>query len=429
MPNAVAFAWVMAFVLVLAAQPRAQDRPRTTHDIVQLALDRNRDLLGARQRVAEAQGLLRLAGVRLNPTVELDAGTGRPLGTQGEREYSASYFQPIETAGKRGKRVAVGQTDVALAEADVAERARQFVFDLKRQVAEAWAAQAKNEALARLLTAIEESYRLTKARVAEGDASVLEEQLLATEVARVQAQRATFGGRVAGALLELRRVIGMPTKEPLTLATESPLDRDLALADLTTRAASVRADLQAAKAAEERAAAALSLAHAEGVPDLTVSARYTHRTSEFEQLYGVTALGTPSLLFDRDNVLSVGLSIPIFAPGRNKGNVEAAQARATAARLHREYIEASIPHEVEAAYHRWAAARQTLELYRRGIIDQAERNLAVMRQAYTLGQLRLIDVLNEQRRLIDTELAGVDAHTELAEAAADLERAVGTDLP
>jgi cobalt-zinc-cadmium efflux system outer membrane protein len=52
-----------------------------------------------------------------------------------------------------------------------------------------------------------------------------------------------------------------------------------------------------------------------------------------------------------------------------------------------------------------------------------------MREAYTLGQLRLLDVLNEQRRLIELRLSQIDAETELAQAAADLERAVGMDLP
>lgn len=429
MRNAMASALVVVFVLASAAQPRAQDRPRTTHDLVQLALDRNRDLLAARQRVAEAQGLLRQAGVRLSPTVELEAGTGRPLGTHGEQEYSASYFQPIETAGKRDKRVVVGQTGVTLAEAEITERTRQLVFDVKTRIAEARAAQAKNDALARLLTASQESYRLTKARVAEGDAAALEEQLLVTEVARVEAQKATFGGRVASALMDLRRVIGLSAADPLALAPEPPADGDLAMEDLKARAAAARANLQAARAAEQQTAQELTLARAGGVPDLTAFVKYTHRTSEFENLYGLAALGAPSLIFDRDNVVTFGLSIPILAPGRNRGNIEAVQARATAARLHREHLEATIPHEVEAAYQRWASARQTLALFRRGVIDQSERNLGVIRQAYTLGQLRLLDVLNEQRRLIETELAYIDAQTELAEAAADLERAVGTDLP
>jgi cobalt-zinc-cadmium efflux system outer membrane protein len=427
-----AFASVSTVLGVLAMYgivAHAQDRPRTTSELVQTALERNRDLLAARQRVAETQGLLRQAGVRLNPTVELVAGTGRPLGTHGEQEYSASYFQPIETAGKRSKRVAVGQTGVTLAEAEVTERTRQLVFDVKTRIAEVTAAQAKNDALARLLTTSQESYRLTKARVAEGDAAALEEQLLVTEVARVEAQKATLGGRVASTLLDLRRVIGLSATDSLALALESPSDRELALDDLKARAVAARADLLAARATEQQAIAELTLARAEGVPDLTASAKYTHVTSEFENLYGLTALGAPSPLVRQDNVLTFGVSIPVFASGRNRGNVDAASARSTAARLRREYLEANIPQEVEAAYRRWTSARQTVALFRRGVIDQSEKNLGVMRQAYTLGQLRLLDVLNEQRRLIDTELAYVDAQTELAEAAAGLEQVIGTDLP
>lgn len=407
----------------------AQDRPRTTSELVQLALDRNRDLLAARQRTAEARGLLRQAGIRQSPTVEFEVGTGRPLGTHGEQDYSASYFQPFETAGKRGKRMAIGQSGVTMAEAEVAERARQLVFDVKMGIAEAQAAQAKKNALARVLTASQESHRLTMARVVEGDAAALEEQLLATEVARAEAQEATLAGRASSALLDLRRVIGASAAEPLALAPEAPLDRDLVLNDLKARAVAARPDLLAARAGEEQTTGELALAHSESVPDLTASAKYTHRTSEFENLYGLTALGRPSLLFDRDNVLTLGVSIPVFAPSRNRGNVEAALARSTAARLHREHLEATIPDEVEAAYQRWMSARQTIALFRRGVIDQSETNLGVMRQAYTLGELRLLDVLNEQRRLIETELAYIDARTELTEAAADLERTVGTDLP
>ena len=56
------------------------------------------------------------------------------------------------------------------------------------------------------------------------------------------------------------------------------------------------------------------------------------------------------------------------------------------------------------------------------------RNLSVIRQAYNLGQLRLLDVLNEQRRLLETELTYIDAESEPARSRAELERAVGGDL-
>jgi cobalt-zinc-cadmium efflux system outer membrane protein len=415
--------------LALARAATAQDRALTARELVQLATSRNRELLAARQRIAEAQGLLRQAGIRLAPTVEVEAGTGRPLGTHGEEEYSASYFHPIEMGGKRSKRVDVGEKGVALAEAEFADRARDIAFDVKMRAADAYAAQQKSDALARLLAAGQESYRLTKARVDEGDAATLDAQLLMTEMNRSRAQQLSATGRARSALSELRRAIGLDAADTLRLSRPSALDFDVRLEDLKTRALRQRPDVQVARLLEEQAAAELALSHAQGVPDLTASAKYTHRTTEFENLYGLNALGVPNPLRDRDNVLTFGLSIPIFTSGRNAGNVDAATARLSAARQHREAIEAAVPHEVDAAYQRWTAAKEAVALFQHGVVDQSEKNLNVMRQAYTLGQLRLIDVLNEQRRLVDTELAYIDAQTELAQASADLERAMGSDLP
>ena len=417
--------------VLLAAAAAAQDPPRTVNELVKLALERNRDLLAARERVAEAQGLLRRAGVRPNPTVEIDYGAGGPLGSPGTDELSLRYAHPIELGGKRGKRQAIGQSGIAAAEAEVAERTRQLVFDVKTRAAEARAAQAKGAALAAVMTAGREALRLMRARVGEGDAAALEAQLLAVEVARVEAQHATYRGRATAALFDLRRFVGLDAAEPLSLAADaSPMpDTSLVLADLTARALQMRPDLRVARALEQQATAELQLAHAEGVPDLTASATYIQDADTVDGLFGVTAAGQPAPIVDDDKRISVGVSIPLFWRGRNQGNVDAAAARATAARLHREYLESAIPRDVEAAYARWTAAGDTVAVFRQGITAQADQNLAIMREAYTLGQLRLLDVLNEQRRLIETRLAQIDAETELAQAAADLERAVGMDLP
>lgn len=59
-----ASACLLASLLVGAGHASAQGRPLTTEEVVQRALERNRDLFSARERVAEAQGLLRQAGVR-----------------------------------------------------------------------------------------------------------------------------------------------------------------------------------------------------------------------------------------------------------------------------------------------------------------------------------------------------------------------------
>ena len=424
-----ASACLLASLLAGAAGAAAQTRPLTTAEVVQLALARNRDLTAARERVAEARGLLRQAGVRLAPTVEVEAATGRPLGTHGEEEFTAGYFQPIETAGKRGKRITVSGHNVAVAEAELAAASRQVIFDVKTRVAEIQAARRKLQAIGRLIDASRQSHALTQARVSEGDAAVLEERLLATEISRGEAQKATLTGRLASALADLGRVIGEPLLGTFALAEEAPTPLSLSLDQLKARASGGRPELLIARAQEDEASAELALARAEGIPDLTASARYARRNTQFEGVYGFTSSGALSPLRDRDNVLVVGVAIPLFTAGRNRGNVEAASAMASAARLHREYLETTVPLDVEAAFRHVSAAQEAIGLFQSGVIDESQRNLDVIRQAYGLGQLRLIDVLNEQRRLVDTELAFIDVQTELAEATADLERAVGADLP
>lgn len=423
---------VASILCVLSATAAAaQDRPHTVDELVRIALERNRELLAARERVAEAQGLLRRAGVRPNPTLEVDYGAGGPLGSPGTDELFLRYAQPIELGGKRGKRQAIGQSGVAAAEAEFAARTRQLVFEVKMRAAEVRAAHAKRAALAEVVTAGREALRLTRARVEEGDAAALEAQLLAVEVARVDAQHATYRGRATAALADLRRLVGLDAAELPSGGPnpELPPQESLALPDLTARALKIRSDLGAARAVERQSAAELELARAEGVPDLTASATYTQDSDTTDGLFAVTSSGQPAPIVDNDKRISVGVSIPLFWRGRNRGNTDAAMARATSARLQREYLESAVPRDVEAAYARWTAAQDTVSVFRQGIVGQADQNLVVMREAYTLGQLRLLDVLNEQRRLIETRLAYIDAETELAQAAADLERAVGMDLP
>lgn len=81
--------------------------------------------------------------------------------------------------------------------------------------------------------------------------------------------------------------------------------------------------------------------------------------------------------------------------------------------------------EIENAYRRMEAAQQAVQLLATGVIEQSENNLKVIREAYNLGQLRALDVLNEQRRLVDTRLSYIDAQLEETQARIELERAVG----
>ncbi len=421
---------VGAVFCVLSAPAQEDSARQSVERLVGLAIEGNRDLLATRERIQEAQALLRQAGVRPAPTIEVEGATGRPLGTKGEEEYSAGYFYPIETSGKREKRMQVAQQSVALAEAEYQERLRGLKLEIRTHQIDAIVEHEKLAAFDRISRVNQDAYRLTEARVQRGDAAVLDQQLLGVENNRTEAQRVGTEGRSEAALFELRRVIGlkandsMPVEDSLAIASN-----DLDINSLKQLGLEKRPDLQISRLLEKLGNAEISLTEALGKADITLSARYTLRNSAFDNQFGVDAAGVRVPLRDRDNVVSVGISIPLLSRQRNQGNLDAAISRERSARLRREYLEAAVPLEIEAAYRRWHAAQRALSVLNRGVVEQSAKNLEVIRQAYQLGQLRLLDVLNEQRRLLDTELSYVDAKAEFARAEAELERAVGGNLP
>ena len=430
MPWKVSLSLLVLPLCAMAAPPQPSGGTRAVHDLIQTAVERNRELLALRQRVVEARGLLRQAGARPASSLQVGAATGSPLGSPGKEEYSAAYSQPIEVGGKRDKRLQVAEKGVELAEAEFAERTLRLATEIKLRYLDAVTDETRLATLDRLIGTYRESLTLIDARVKQGDAAPLDSQLLLVEVNRAEAQKRMVAGRIQVALSDLRRLCGLGAAEPLLLAGATRRDENVAytLADLQRQAFEQRPDLRAAKLEEERGAADVRLTEAQGRPDVTLSAQYTHRNDRIGDLYGLTASGQPSPLKDRDNILSFGVSIPLLTRRKNLGNIEGATARAVGSRTLREHLEASIPLEVEAAWQHWDAAARSLKILDSGVLRQSERNLDVIRQAYALGQLRLLDVLNEQRRLIDTEMAYLDAESDMSRGFIELERAVGGDL-
>jgi cobalt-zinc-cadmium efflux system outer membrane protein len=396
----------------------------TVDDLVRAGISNNKDLSAVRERITEAKGLTRQAGVRPSPVLNLDGATGKPLGTIGEEQYGAEYSQSVETFGKRGKRIRVATFSIGIAEADLQQRSTQLAYGITAAYAEVSAERHKLKLLSDLISLNQDTLRLTQARVKEGDVAPLEASLLRVEINRAEVSRRSAQGRLTSAELELRRLIGLDQPVPIP-DSDIPAPALMDWDTLKRDALANRADLKTARLEEEQEAAGIDLAKAEAKPDLTLSAGYARQDNQFDGLFGFNNRGILSPLRDRVDILTFGVSIPLRTSRSGAGNVQAASARATGARLRREYLERNIPLEVEAAYQRWRTASESLQMLQSGVLDPSTGNLSVIREAYKLGQLRLLDVLNEQRRLVDTQLAYIDAQADAARTLAEVERVAG----
>ena len=74
------------------------------------------------------------------------------------------------------------------------------------------------------------------------------------------------------------------------------------------------------------------------------------------------------------------------------------------------------------------AAQERAALLRTSIVPQSDQTLAVSRAAYQTDQGDFLMLIDNQRVLLDVQRAYYRALSDLEQARADLERAVGTDL-
>ncbi|MBI3628862.1 MAG: TolC family protein [Candidatus Rokubacteria bacterium] len=81
--------------------------------------------------------------------------------------------------------------------------------------------------------------------------------------------------------------------------------------------------------------------------------------------------------------------------------------------------------EVASAYAQHEAAARAEDIYGRQVLGTARRNLDVIRQSYQLGRGSLLDVIAEQRRLIELEVGYTDVLKQRWDAAVDVQRALG----
>lgn len=402
----------------------------TVDELLARAEVSNRDLLAVRQRLEEAKGVLRQAGIGPATTFQTGAVSGRPVGTVGEEQFSAGFSKTFETGGKRDRRVQVAamQADIATVEYEL--RVRQLRYDLQTRFVELASTIRRLSVFDDQLANLRRSMELTRARVAQGDAAALEADLLSVEIGRIEAQRAVVAGDVDAIEVDLRRIAGLGLEDEILISPSYSISaRSFTSAELTQRALVGRPDLRLARVREQQGDAERILAEAEGRANVTVSAGYAFVKSRFDDQFGTTRAGTVVPLRDRDDVLSFSVSIPLFSRSRNQGNVEASVARMRGAQLQREALERSIPLEIDAALRRLNSTERASAVLSGSVLTQAVSNLEVIRQAYQLGQLRLLDVLNEQRRLLDLQIARVDAEAEVLRSLAELEKAVGGELP
>jgi len=396
-------------------------RGLSADEAVAYALAHNGELLAARQEIEAAQGLIRQAGLRPNPKLDLQR---REQINGRDNDTMIGGSLPLELGGRRAARVLVAHRGLELREHLLADRERTTAAEVRDKFGEVLAAALKLGFTEDLLNTTRRGYKLVLARVIEGRTAPLEQNMTLVEVNRIRSMRETAEGKVEVSLLELRNIIGMPPEEPLRLRGnfDDLLNPLPPLSEATARALQERPDLLTARANEELAEAQVEQARAGGRLDAELTGQYERNNFSFSQR-GINNAGQLVPIQGIFHSVAVGVTFNLPVRNKNQGAIDAAVAGTEAARQRREYAELTVRREVASAYVKYERAARAMEIYRVGVRSQADANLNVVRQTYELGAKTLLDYINEQRRFIELENDYINAQLETYSASVEIKRA------
>lgn len=372
---------------------------------IDLALAANRALAAARLTRPIAAANVAVAGERPNPDLLLEKLRETP-------HEAATLSLPIETAGKRGRRIDVATADAASGEAEIARTTAATRNQVRRAFYALLAAQRR---------AAEEEASLEIARRAAGAAKDRYEagaaprlDTLQAELTAAQASNDAEGARglQAASRSQLNTLIDHPPQAPLAAAGDLTAgtvpETGAAIAGAlahSTELALLDRRLAAQKAKVE-------LARAQQVPNPVVQGAVTH-DSPPDFVWGWRA--------------GLTVTLPIFT--RHHAEVEVEEATLAQLKAERDASATQIAGAVTAAATQAAVAQRQALRFRDEILPHALEVEGLAEESYRAGQSNLVALLLVLQSTRDLRLRAVQAGLDYQVALAELEQALGAPLP
>lgn len=124
----------------------------------------------------------------------------------------------------------------------------------------------------------------------------------------------------------------------------------------------------------------------------------------------------------------VGLSIPIWYPLEQKGNINKAIARKDELGWKQTEVELNMKKQIEYAWHNYSVSRKIVDRYNSTMKEKAAKLRSMALRAYQLGEIDLLNLLNAQKTYIDSEQQYLEALRDYFLQLVALEKYFANDL-
>jgi len=365
----------------------------------------------ARAQWAVARAGVITAGERPNPEIGIAPAYDTTTSIPSPWIVTAILDVPVETAGKRGYRIARAEQLSEAARLKIASVAWQVRSRLRRSLLALYGARELEGLLKQQQAVHEENVRLLSLQHQAGAVSGFEltQARLASDSARFALRDAER--QHAEARVQLADALGLPVPAlegiELSLENFSRLPSGLPSAEARHRALSNRADILGALAEYAASQSSLQLEIARQYPDIHLGPGY-----EYDQ---------------GDNKWSLGLlvTLPIFH--QNQGAIAEARARRAEAAARFKALQAQVLAEIDLAVAGYRAALQ-----KQADADTVLANLTKQEKAaramVDAGEISRSELIVLQLELTASALTRLDTMVKAQQAAGQLEEALQSPL-
>ena len=363
-------------------------------DFEAMALSSHPRIAEAVARVRAARGHCQQVGLPPNPTagyVATEVGNEGRAGQQGV--YVGQQFV-------RGNKLALNRSvacrEVERLQQELAVQRIRVLTEVRLAFVEVFVAQSEVELTARLLEASRQATESVQNLVRAQEATRTDLLQAEIEARRITARQLQANARLLATWRRLAAAVAQPRMQKQRVSFEpSQLAWGLSWEQSLAQLLSSSPEVSSALAELRRAQAALRRARVEPISDINaqLSVQYDDAT--------------------QDTVASVQVGAPLPLWNRNQGGIARSAHEVTAARRRFDAVTLRLTQDLATTFQQYEAAQANAEAYREGILERAEENMGLVKQAFSAGEASFLDLLTVQRTYFESNLDYLQALREV----------------
>jgi cobalt-zinc-cadmium efflux system outer membrane protein len=395
-----------------------QNWPQTNWDLPELSLVAfyfHPSLEVARAQWLVAQAGMKTAGARPNPSVSVTPGYDSQIpGNYSPWLVPVTFDIPIETAGKRGKRIAEAEKFSESARWNFVSAIWKIRSAVRASLLDLKISERRADLLQKQFSAQQQIVKLLQQRFDLGEIARPELVLAQIALSKTQMDFSDAQSKKSDARSRLAEALGLSEAaldgEDLDFDFSPPDANALTSADARTLALRSRADILGALADYAAAEADLRLEIAKQYPDLHFGPGYAWNNGNAG-----------------DNQWSLGLTLELPILDQNQGPIAEAEARRKLAAAKFIELQSQVIGEIDRAVAGWRVGQEQLKTGNDLLAAEQLQQKSAQAQLEA-GAADQLDSLNAQLEFDSASLAQLENETQLQTALGQLEDALQNPL-